>query len=128
MLFKPSPRTTTLMKRGNWLFVPLWLGTAAYIWLSGEGVIPQNWSKFFFPVFGLLFAANFIYALVALRSAREDAKKSQHPDPDVAALIDGHIDITEYGRRKSEAPLGSSLPEGQRSPPLSQNRATQSDA
>lgn len=103
MLFKPSARTTTLMKRGNWLFLPLWLGTISYIWLSAEGVIPKQWSQLFFPVFGVLFALNFIYALVALNSARQDAAKSQHPDPDVAALIDGEIDIAEYGRRRARA-------------------------
>ncbi len=107
MLFKPSDRTTTLMKRGNWLFLPLWLGTIAYIWLSAEGMIPKQWGQLFFPVFGLLFALNFIYALVALNSARQDAAKSQHPDANVAALIDGEIDIAEYGRRRAEASAGS---------------------
>ena len=132
MLFKPSPRTIKLMRRGNWLFFPLWLGTLAYIWLSAEGAITLAWNQLFLLVFGLLFAANFVYALLALNSARQDAKRSQHPDPDVAAVIDGEIEIAEYGRRKSLVPSGSTSqvlesPTGTK-PPLTSRRPTEGDA
>ena len=110
MLFKPSPRTVTLMKRGNWLFFPVWLGILAYIWLSAEGAIPRAWAQIIVPLFVVLVAANFVYALVALNSAHQDSKKSQHPYPDVAALIDGEIDIAEYGRRKAQASASSTPP------------------
>ena len=132
MLFKPSPRTVTLMKRGNWLFFPVWLGILAYIWLSAEGAIPRAWNQFIFPVLVLLVAANFVYALVALNSAHQDSKKSQHPDPDVAALIDGEIDIAEYGRRRSKAPRDSPSPlheaTTESKTPAPSTRATQGDA
>ncbi len=132
MLFKPSPRTVTLMKRGNWLFFPVWLGILAYIWLSAEGAIPRAWAQIIVPLFVVLVAANFVYALVALNSAHQDSKKSQHPDPDVAALIDGEIDIAEYGRRRSKAPRDSPSPlheattESNTAAPST--RATQGDA
>lgn len=110
MLFKPSPRTITMIKRGSWLFFPLWPGAVAYIWLSAEGMVPRGWNQIFFPAFSVLFVLNFIYALVALNSARQDTKRSQHPDPHVAALIDGEIDIAEYGRRKAQASASSTPP------------------
>ena len=100
MLFKPSKKTNALMKRGAWLFLPLWCGTVAYIWLTSEGIISKSWDTAFFAVFMLLFAVNFAHMLVALNSARKDATRSQHPDPDVAALIDGEIDLKTYGERK----------------------------
>lgn len=91
------------MRRGNWLFFPFWFATLAYIGLSAAGLISRSWDKLFFPIFGLLFAINFVYGIVALMSAREDASRSQHPDQDVADLVDGRIDIAEYGRRKEAA-------------------------
>ncbi|GCL62585.1 hypothetical protein [Pseudaquabacterium pictum] len=100
MLFRPSERTKAHFRRGNWLFFPLWVGTLLYIWAGVEGAISREWDNVFFPVFGILFAANFVYGVVGLTLARQDATKSQHPDQDVAALIDGEIDIGEYRKRK----------------------------
>ena len=52
----------------------------------------------------LLVPIGFAVALIVfcgnVAAARKSLKTSPHPDPDVAALIDGKIDITEYRRRK----------------------------
>lgn len=103
MLVKPSPKTSALMLRGNWLFWPLWGGGLLYRGLRAEGIISREWDGAFFSIFGILFAVNYINSIVALNSARQDAKKSQHPDPDIAALIDGEIDISEYRKRREHA-------------------------
>jgi hypothetical protein len=102
MWFKPSPRTVALLKRGNWLFLPLWLGVLAYIWLRGADVISSAWDKVFFPVVIVWMLVYAAHALKTLASAHADSERSQHPDPDVAALVDKEIDIAEYRRRKEE--------------------------
>ena len=85
----------------------MWISGFAYIWLRAEGLIPPAWDSLFFPIFVLWFAVNFIYGLLALTSAYRDARKSQNPDGDVAALIDGEIDIAEYGQRSAPRGTGS---------------------
>ena len=91
------------MRNGNWLFFPLWVGTLLYIWAVAEGVISKKWDSVFFPIFGVLFFVNFVHSMIGLTLARKDMKKSQHPDKDVAALIDEEIDIGEYRKRKEDA-------------------------
>lgn len=102
MWFKPSPKTVALLKKGNWLFFPLWLGVLAYIWLRSAGMISSGWDKVFFPVVFVWMLVYAAHSVKAFASAYADSKRSQHPDPDVAALVDKEIDIAEYGRRKAE--------------------------
>lgn len=102
MWFKPSTKTVALFKKGNFLFLPLWLGVLAYIWLRGADLIPSVWDKLFFPIVIVWMFICAAYTVKALASAHVDSKRAQHPDPDVAALIDKEIDIAEYRRRKEE--------------------------
>ncbi|WP_077038457.1 hypothetical protein [Pelomonas sp. KK5] len=102
MLVKPSEKTTALVRRGNWLFLAFWLAVTGYILLSAAGMTSRSLDKAFFSAAGIVFIVNFAHAILGLLSARQDSKKSQHPDPDVAALVDGKIDITEYRERKEQ--------------------------
>lgn len=102
MWFKPSLKTVALLKRGNWLFFPLWFGVLAYIWLRSADVISRAWDKVFFPVVFVWMLVYAAHSVKALASAHADSKRSQHPEPEVAALVDKEIDIAEYRRRKEE--------------------------
>ena len=88
------------MKRVAWIFLPIWLGMAIFIWLSAEGIISKSWNTPVYLALAVLFAIYWVHSLVAAASIHEDLQKSQHPDPDVAALMDGEIDITAYRERK----------------------------
>jgi|KBSMisStaDraftv2_1062788.scaffolds.fasta_scaffold923254_2 hypothetical protein len=102
MLTRVSRRTLTLLKRQKLLFIPLWWGLLGYfLFRHVLGFVPHEWDRLFFAVFELLFAISFVHGVVTFLSARKDASKSQHPDPNAAALIDGEIDIAEYGRRRA---------------------------
>jgi hypothetical protein len=100
MLFQPSPLTTSLLKRGVWIFLPLWLGSAVYFWLIAEGVISKSWNRVYFIVACTWLAIYIAHTLRAFASVSIDLKKSQHPDQDVADLIDERIDIATYRARK----------------------------
>jgi hypothetical protein len=104
MLFKPSQRTRAILNRGAWIFLPLWIGSAVYFWLVAEGVISQRWDALYFPVAFIWLVIYIAHTLKAFASVTDDLKRSQHPDQDVADLIDGRIDIGEYRARKE---LGS---------------------
>lgn len=103
MLFQPSHQTSSQLKRSAWIFLPLWISSAIYIWLVSEGVIPTRWNGLFFLIAFIWLAVYIAHALMAFASVANDLKRSQHPDSDVADLIDGRIDITTYRARKEES-------------------------
>ena len=100
MQWKSSPRTRKLMSRQGWMFWPLWLGTAGYSYARGAEWIDKSWDSVFFLFFEIGFSVALVVSIMGLQSARNDLSKSQHPDSDVAALIDEEITITEYRQRK----------------------------
>jgi len=101
MLWKPSETTRRLFRRSTFAFLPVWLASALYLGARYVGWVSARWDKEFFFLFFVSFFALFFFGLAGLRSAYEDIKKSPHPDPDVAALIDGEIDISQYRVRKA---------------------------
>ena len=102
MWFKPSSKTVALLKNGNWLFLPVWVGIVAYLGLRHAGVVSNSWDKVFFSMVILWMIVYAVHTVSALASLHRDSKRSHHPDPDVAALVDKKIDIAEYRSRKEE--------------------------
>ena len=102
MWFKLSLKTVALLKKGNWLFYPFWFGILVYLSLRGAAVISSVWDKIFFLVLIVWMLVATSHWVRILASAHADSKRSQHPDPDVAALIDKEIDIAEFTRRREE--------------------------
>jgi uncharacterized membrane protein len=103
LLIKTSEKTNTLARRANRFFWPLWIGVAVYFGLRSLGIISADWDKWFFLIYIPSFVIVFGLIASVLISGHQDSKKSQHSDPDVAALIDGEIDITQYRLRKEAA-------------------------
>ena len=79
------------------------IGFFAYIALERLGVIPMSWSPFFFAAYFVAFFVAVSFILREMDWAYREKLKSDHPDPDVRALINGEIDISEYRRRKDHA-------------------------
>jgi hypothetical protein len=103
MLFQPSNQTSSQLKRSAWIFLPLWISSVVYIWLVSERVIPTRWDGLFFVIALIWLAIYIAHTLMAFASVASDLKRSQHPDSDVADLIDGRIDIATYRARKEES-------------------------
>ncbi len=108
MLFRPSEHTSSLLKRGVWIFLPLWIGSTVYFWLVSDGVISKSWNRVYFLVACAWLAIYIAHTIRAFASVAEDLQKSQHPDPDVADLIDGKVDIRTYRERREESAVDSS--------------------
>lgn len=66
------------------------------------GVLSKAWLVSL-PLFIATFIATAVGVVNGLSSMRRDVRKSLHPDPDVAALIDKEIDIAEFARRRALA-------------------------
>jgi hypothetical protein len=79
-----------------------WLLFLVYAVASDFGVLPLSWARFVVPVAVSLSLASVLLAVPFLLSARRDTSRSQHGDPDVRSLIDGEINLEQYGQRKSE--------------------------
>ena len=71
-----------------------------YFVLTWFGIIPRSWHAVAVPIFIVAGLIAMIATLPAMSSAWRDGQHSNHPDPEVRALIDGEINITEYRLRK----------------------------
>jgi len=99
----PSSETKARSPKASRLPFATFTGFFAYIALEWLGIIPMSWSPFFFAAY---FVALFFAVIILLREidwAYHEKLKSDHPDPDVSALMNGEIDIPEYRRRTDHA-------------------------
>lgn len=100
LLWKQSSRTRQLFRRHALFFVGWWLICAAFFMAPLEEWLTAGWTRLLGTMLAFGFLISCILGLQGLRSACKDMKKSANPDPDLAALIDGDITITEFRERK----------------------------
>jgi uncharacterized membrane protein len=99
----PSRETVVRSRRAGKFFGPVWLAFVIFFGLRWAGVIPHDWDGLAFAASIVAFVVVAIASLAAFDDAWQDGQKSSHPDPDVRALIDGEISITDYRLRKESA-------------------------
>ena len=106
---KPSGHTIARSKRASVLFNLAWFGSLAYFLARGH--ISPVWDRVYFAFIFVIFPLTFVSVLLVMISARQDARRSQNPDSDVAEVVDGECEFDEGERRKA-ARLPAPLQDG----------------
>jgi hypothetical protein len=99
-LWSPSPETRAHQRRFRLVFLFSWLLFIVYSVGCDLGYFPDSWARFVVPIAVLTTVVSFFLVVPFLLSARRDIARSQHPEPNVCALIDGEITLEQYGQRK----------------------------